>query len=209
MPQNAKARTRSGLSVCIIVITAALVSLTSGACASDDAHTSYDGQTPVAAEGPPRTLREVLSQGQLARVALLDSQTPFPSATGKTALFVDGDFYAQAQASVKTYVREQVEAGVPVALFGDQTGFEALRISVGATADLPGEPGLGGEDDPYGAPGSGNPAAGARGLRIYPGRHPDELPGSAAIEIAGSPDDLTPVIQPMIQWAEDCAEQPR
>lgn len=200
MPQNAKARTRSGLSVCIIVIMATLVSLTSGACDSND------GQAPAAAEGPPRTLREVLSQGQPATVALLDSETPFPPTAGKIALFVDGDFYAQADAAVKTYVREQVEAGVPVALFGDQAGFEALRISVGAAADLPAEPGLGGEDDPDGASGSGNPAAGARGLKTYPGRHPDELPGSAAIEIAGSPDDLAPLVQPMIRWAEDCAE---
>lgn len=201
MPQNAKARNLSGLSICIIVIMATLVSLTFGACDAND------GQAPAAGEGPPRTLREVLSQGQPATVALLDSQTPFPSTAGKTALLVDGDFYAQAEAAVKSYVREQVQAGVPVALFGDQAGFEALRISVGAAADLPAEPGLGGEDDPDGASGSGDPAAAARGLKIYPGHRPDELPGSAAIEIAGSPEDLAPLVQPMIRWAEDCAEQ--
>jgi hypothetical protein len=209
MPQNTKGRTRSGLSVCIIVIMATLVCLSSGACAPDDTHTSYDGQVPAAAEGPPLTLREVLSQGQLATVALLDCQTPFPSASGKAALFVDGDFYAQAEAAVKGYVREQAEAGVPVALFGDQAGFEALRTSVGAAADLPAEPGLGGGDDPDGASGSGNPTAAVRGLKVYPGRNPDELPGSAAVEIAGSPDGLAPLVQPMIRWAEDCAEQLR
>ncbi len=210
MPQNIKARTSSGLCACIVVIMAILVSLNFSACASGDT------QSPAAAEGRPLTLREALSPEDLSTVALLDGQTPFPSTAGKAALFVDGNFYAPAEAAVKGYVREQAEAGVPVAIFGDQTGYEALRAGVAVCADLSAETALQGEDAPNdgvsaggdaprnGSP-NGNPTAAARGLKLYPNGS-GAAAGSAAIEIAGSPDNLAPLIGPMIQWAQACAE---
>jgi hypothetical protein len=199
---NPKARTRRGLSACVLAVMATLASLASGACASND------GRAPAAADAPPATLREALSPDHLARVALLDRQTPFPPTTGRAALFVDGDFYAQAAEAVRTYVRERLHEGIPVAFFGDQAGYEALRTSVGAAADLPAEPALEGSDEEPGSPGSANPAAAARGLKIYPSRSPDELPRSAAIEVTGSPDNPAPLVEPVIRWAEDCAGEP-
>ncbi len=197
MPRNTTARARGGLAAGVMLIMAILVAL-GGACASGE------GQPPITARGQSLTLRETLSPSDLSMVALLDGQTPLPPTAGKAALFVDGGYYATAGEAVKGHVRDQLQAGVPVAVFGDQAGYDALRSSVGAAADLPGEPEPAQVGDQPGGPGHADLAAGARGLKLYPGG-PGELAGSAAIEIAGSPDDLAPLIGPMIRWAQDCA----
>ena len=199
---NLNPRTRHGLSACVLVMMAVLASLAYGACSS------HGGRVPAAADGPPPTLREALSPDHLDRVALLDAQTPFPPTAGTAALFVDGDFYAQAADAVRSYVRQRLQEGLPVALFGDQSGYEELRSSVGAAADLPAEPALDGRDEDPGSPNPANPPAGARGLKVYPSRSPGELPRPAAIEVSGSPDNPTPLIESLIRWAEDCAAQP-
>ncbi len=182
----------------ILVVMATLSALASAACAS------HDAPAPAATDGPPPTLREALSPGQLSRVALLDGLAPFPPTIGRAVLLVDGGFYAQAPESVRSYVREQLQAGVPVVLFGDQAGYEALRGSARAAADLTADPVPEGSHGDGGSPGQANPEVAARGLKIYPSRSGDEPPGSAAIEVAGSPQDPAPIIEPLIRWAEAC-----
>lgn len=200
MKTNANAATRGALSAFVLMVTAILSSLTCGACASNDA------TAPAAADGPHPTLREALSADHLDGVALLDSRTPFPPTEGRAALFVDGGFYARAAGPVRSYVLEELHRGIPVVLFGDQAGYDALRSSVGA-ADLPADPELEGNRQENGSPGLANPDAGARGLKVYPSPLPDGLASSAAIEISGSPDNPAPLIGPAIRWAEDCAGQ--
>jgi hypothetical protein len=181
MLHNVNAGIRSRLAVCTIVIMVIFVSLVSAAC-SDTENNS------AAANGRPQTLREVLSEEQLSMVALLDSETPLPNTAGKTILFVDGDFYAVADSTVVDYVREQVEAGVPIALFGGQTRYEALCLSVGTAYSLP--------DGPQSV------EIGVRGLKFYPGQesHSDQ------IEVPGTRDNLAPLIEAMIKWVK-CLEQ--
>lgn len=200
MPQNAMAGIRGRLAARIIMIMAIPIVLGGGACAS------RDGEAPAAAGGQPPTLRETLSPAELSIVALLDSQTPFPSTEGQAALLVDGDYYATAAAAVRAHVQKQLEAGVPVVVFGNQTGYDALRSSVRAAADLPGGAPPGQDDDLPGRTDHQDLAVAARGLKLYPGG-PGELAGSAAIEIAGPPDELAPLIGPMLRWAEDCARE--
>ena len=198
---NPKAGSRGGPAARLLVIMAIMASLVSGACASPD------GQAP-AADGPPPTLREALSPDQLARVALVDRRTPFPAAAGRAAVFVDGDFYAQAGDAVRAYVRERLQEGLPVVFFGDQPGYEALRGSVGAAADLPAEPAPEAADGDTGSSGPVNPAAAARGLTVYPSPGPNELRRSAAIEVSGPPDNLAPLVDPLLRWAEECSGDP-
>lgn len=185
-----------------MAVMAILATLASGACSSDD------GRAPAAPDGPPPTLREALSPDHLDRVALLDAQTPFPPTAGTAALFVDGDFYTQAADAVRSYVSLRLQEGLPVAFFGDQSGYEVLRSSAGAAADLPADPAPDGRDADPGSPGPANPAAGARGLKIYPSRSPGELPRSAAIEVSGSLDDPAPLVESLVRWAEDCTARP-
>ena len=202
MIPNLKSRTRRGLTACVLAVMAILATLASGDCSPDD------GRAPAAADGLTPTLREALSPDHLDRVALLDAQTPFPPTAGTAALFVDGDYYARAADAVTSYVSQRLQEGLPVAFFGDQSGYEVLRSSAGAAADLPADPAPdGGEEDP-GSPGPANPAAGARGLKLYPSRGPGELPRSAAIEVSGSPDDPASLVESLVRWAEDCAARP-
>lgn len=183
---KAHAITRGALAACTLAVLAALASLAGGACAS------RDGQAPGAADGPPPTLRQALTPAQLDTVALLDGQTPFPPTAGRAVLFVDGDFYAQAADAVRSYVADQLRQGIPVAFFGDQAGYDALRSSAGAAGDLPADPA------------AAHPAA-ARGLKVYPPRSADEPARSAAIEVSGPPGSPAPLVEPVIRWAEDCA----
>ena len=187
MLHSANAITSGRLSACIIVIMASLVSLVFAACSSDG------GPNPAAANDQPQTLRRVLLDDQLTMVALLDSETPFPPTAGKTALFIDGDFYTQADPAVLDYVRQQVEAGVPIALFGDQTGYEPLCLTIGAGYTLPCGP--------------QSAEIGVRGLKFYAARNPDRIAHSHQIELLKSQNDLAPLIEPMIQWAQERPQQ--
>lgn len=202
MITNTRARGRRRLCAITALIIATLAALSCAACASND------GPGPAPAAGPAAALREALTPEQAAVVALLDSLDPYPSTAGKAALFVDGGFCARPAPEVGDYVRLKLAEGLPVVLFGDLSAWDALCGTAGAAADLPAGT-AGREDGPdQDAPGPAGLTGAARGLRLYPARSPDEMPGSAGIEISGPASRPGPLLEAAITWVQAGAQGP-
>ncbi|MEO0248156.1 MAG: hypothetical protein ABIN58_01180 [candidate division WOR-3 bacterium] len=141
-------------------------------------------------------LENFLDDNQFSDVILIDEETPFPSVP-LGIIVVDGDFYEDARASAREYLRSQAHAGVPIVFAGGD--FDSFCQDIGIGHETIEEEDEKSQSAPL--------RVAASALKLYSGQAMSPLPRYAEIRVAGDADDPAEALIVALEWAETVMEE--